>query len=156
DPAGFEITGSGPVRSASIQAAVWYFTNGLTTTGPADVAANVATILAAVDAGVLPTAADVAPSVQITGPTEPTPLGSVVGPLVVSGCPLRIGLSPGAGTEVGTWPDGDRLVGPVDSGTEFGRVRTNGGTATVQAETPTVMFRNQVFSNGTIQPLMLI
>src|SRR5690606_2419214 len=42
DPAGFEITGSGPVRSASIQAAVWYFTNGLTTTGPADVAANVA------------------------------------------------------------------------------------------------------------------
>ncbi len=156
DPAGYELTGSGAVRSAAIQGAVWYYTNGVTTTGPADVAANVAVILDAVAAGVLPTITNISPSVTIDGAPASVEPGQIAGPFVVTGSPQPVTLTPGPDTQLVTWPDGDPLVGPVPSGTAFGLTRSTEGTATVEATTPTVFLRNQVFGRDSLQPLMLI
>ena len=155
DPSGFQLTGTQAVRSASIQTAIWHYTNGVSVTSGGPVAANIATIIAAVEADALEGVATSAPTVQIGASPSPASAGEIAGPFVLTSGSGSVSLSV-TGGELVTWPNGDPLGPDVAPGTQFGLRRTDAGEVTVVASVASVLMPSRVYARGQFQPLMIV
>ncbi len=157
-PAGFEITGSAAQQAAATQAAIWHFTDGFDlTVGDNDpvIEANYAAILAAVEAGALPTSGQPDVSLSITPPASVEgEAGHLVGPFVVSTTASEVTLTPSAGVTV-TDASGNPLTGPVVDGTEFFLTSSAAGAGTVTASAQATVHSGRVFVKEGSQRLIL-
>jgi TQXA domain-containing protein/LPXTG-motif cell wall-anchored protein len=135
-PEGYELTGRDNEKAAATQAAIWHFANGfdlLPYTDTATVEANYATILKAIEDGVLPSPGGKV-TLDIEGPSDTEALpNELVGPFVVHTTATSVELTPGPGLTVHN-EDGTPFEGPAHDGDELWLTSDAPGTVSLSAK----------------------
>jgi len=148
-PGAYLLSGSNNQLAASVQAAIWHFTDSfdLNPGNDATVVSNYNAILAAVADGVLPLASDPTPSLELDPVNLVGTEGEVLGPFTVetTAGPGSVTLAATNGAQILEWPSLAPFGGSASDGTQVALQLGAAGTSTLTASAHATVQAGRVF-----------
>lgn len=151
-PEGYGLVGTDEEKAAATQAAIWHFTDGFTlgSANPANILANYATILQAVDDDALASSPEHL-ELSIEEPDETEGLvNQLLGPYIVHTNAASVELMPDAGLTV-HHEDGSPFTGPAHDGDELWITSDSAGYFSLYAKVKGVKTKVRYFKSDEYQ-----